>query len=314
MNSILIDIFDFEKYSKNTDKKCNIKNKKIFCLKYLNIVKTGVTIKYLGINNKYIDKYMFYQYSNQTKYKKKQKKTINIKENRLFDLIKSTYFKFSKKMLEIKITKCIKRLCAAKNNPYVAILSKRVCDNPNYNDYFINLLSDLNIEIIKPDNTIVKNDINNINKYIEINNIHADKIRILWMMENSDNFDIDRLFRYIDKYKFVDILKIGSKDKKLNTTINEINKEYGTSIDILDKKNLTNYNVYVNFDLSEKLLNKYILNKRGKYIYLKDSEEDEFNENYIAFKKNIDVFREINIFGLEYFRKLDIGCFLQLCK
>ena len=281
--------------------------KKIIDIKKLKIVKNNkenFNIYYLKINKKILDKIIFYCYNN----KKNKLSTLKI-DNLFYYLLHMYYFI----ILHILIKK-INNIFSYKDG--ILIYSKNLKNNEKQYNCLHDILNNKNLEsnvkeLIQCD-TILKNDIKNIDKYIIDEKINIQKLRILLIIKNALKFDFDRLFRYLDKYKFVDILKVGDFDKDFFKKINNINKEYGTSVEIKDtkfknKNAIYKYNIYINFDCDEKLLNSgYLLNKKSLYLDMQNSETDRFN----VYKKVYDKYKDsysTKYIDINDFNVLDIG-------
>ena len=281
--------------------------KKIIDIKKLKIVKNNkenFNIYYLKINKKILDKIIFYCYNN----KKNKLSTLKI-DNLFYYLLHMYYFI----ILHILIKK-INNIFSYKDG--ILIYSKNLKNNEKQYNCLHDILNNKNLEsnvkeLIQCD-TILKNDIKNIDKYIIDEKINIQKLRILLIIKNALKFDFDRLFRYLDKYKFVDILKVGDFDKDFFKKINNINKEYGTSVEIKDtkfknKNAIYKYNRYINFDCDENLLNSgYLLNKKSLYLDMQNSETDRFN----VYKKVYDKYKDsysTKYIDINDFNVLDIG-------
>ena len=102
---------------------------------------------------------------------------------------------------------------------------------------------------------------------------------------------------------------------RLSCKIDEINEEYGTTIEIIQKRNIQDYNVclmYSNIDKSE-FTSHYILGKNSKYLDINNEEEDIYNENNRVFERNrYDIetlFKRIQV-NMNHFSKNKIGALL----
>ena len=74
-----------------------------------------------------------------------------------------------------------------------------------------------------------------------------------------------------------------------NIPDNDINKEYGSNVEFITNKNLSNYNILL-YNLDEKLsydiFSEYILPKRVQKIDFLNVDRDEYNSNIIFFTKS----------------------------
>lgn len=286
MNILLIDI--------NT----NIGNKKLYSLKFEK--KYNKThIKYISIDKKVLDKVLNYCYNN---YKNKLQ---NINKSNLF---LNKIFKMCYNLKERKLLKYLSKFNSMYDNDNVAILSKNILANKLYYKYVNDIFVKSNIPIFIQENTIIRNDIKNIDEYILRKSIDIQKFKILWIIKSSMNFDYDRLINYLSRYKFIDILNFEKNDINLEKKIEFINKEYGTSIQLINTKNIFEYDVYINFDIKEiDLFNKYIINRDNLYIDMKNSENDIFNQYNILYKKFKDISLEFENFNIKNYTNIDMG-------
>ena len=189
-------------------------------------------------------------------------------------------------------------------------------------DYIINKLNNIKhiqIKEIKISNKMLVNDIRYINDYVERAKINKNKLKILIAINDIKDFSTPKLIEYISNYKFVDILRMNGINKieynKLSSKINEINEEYGTTIEIIQKRNIQDYNVclmYSNIDKNE-FTSHYILGKNSKYLDINNEEEDIYNENNRVFERNkYDIetlFKRIQV-NMNHFSKNKIGALL----
>jgi len=136
------------------------------------------------------------------------------------------------------------------------------------------------------------NDIKYINEYINSEKINPNKLKILIALDNIDDYSDKKMIEYISNFKYVDILKMSGIDKirykKLNEKIDKINDEYGTTIEITQKRNIQEYNVYLVYSKVNKdeFKSHYILRKKSKILCMNDEEQDILNENIKAYEKN----------------------------
>jgi hypothetical protein len=157
-----------------------------------------------------------------------------------------------------------------------------------------------------------KNDIKNIDIFIKNNNLDIYKVKVIYVIKNKENIDIERFLEYIYKYKFVDILYTNKVDSSIKRQVNNLNNEYGTSIEVIDKKNVSKYDIYILEDVYKKDLEGYILNKKRLVIELNNSTDDLFNEYNKCYDKNSIKLKNIN--ELEKYNKTSIGYAIYMEK
>lgn len=283
MDNILIDITDF-KSDLDIDKKLYNKAYIVSNIKYKNL-----NTDYIKINSKYINEI---------------KENVNKKSN-VFLLtlkkIRNIEYKYKIKSLE-KILKNYEN--------QTAILSNNIYNKPYYIEYISEILSNCNLKELKLENTMNNNSIKIVEKYISEEVIDINKLKILWMINDLESIDITKLLEYIEKFKYLDILSKHT-NKMMLTKILNINKEYGTAINVIKKRNIVEYNIYINFDMSDIDKNEYIYNSSKKIINIKNSDEDIFNPLYISYIKNIDNIRNIDKNLIGKFSKLNLGYLLS---
>lgn len=140
-------------------------------------------------------------------------------------------------------------------------------------------------------NKLKENDVLYIEKYITDNKKDINKLKILVVIDNIKDYDESKIVEYISKYKFVDILitnNINKFDlKKIEKSIERINNEYGTTIDIIKRRNIQKYDVYLIYsDLDRfEFTQKYILSSKSLYINMKDVDLDILSEEYLTYKR-----------------------------
>ena len=120
-------------------------------------------------------------------------------------------------------------------------------------------------------------------------------------IDNLLDFDLDKLREYVEKYKFVDILRmknISKSDmKKLNKLVENVNQEFGSSIKIIQKRKL-------------KFISYYALNDKASILDITNLDDDNMSKEYIAYKKNKmyikTIFDRMNM-DMSCFYKTDLG-------
>ncbi len=247
--------------------------------------------------------------------------SININEKKLekiFALLSSNKFYIKKlgsiysyifKKHLLKILNCKKYLNTNINPNNNCILSKSIKKNIRVYNYIYDILSSININYIDVSNSNFENDILNIQKYIEKNNISCKEVKLLVLVNYIKNFDSSILLKYIEKYKYIDVLKVGEKSKLLLSMVNNINKEYGTSIQVISSRNISKYNIYVNIDVKSDDIEKYILSRKRYILNMQNVEEDEFNKYNIFYEKNNYII--YNIQNISKYSKTELGYMLN---
>ena len=180
-------------------------------------------------------------------------------------------------------------------NDEVNVIFSNLFDNEsNIKSFILDLLRLNSLTIykeIKNKNTLKINDVKYINEYIKTRNKEIDKLRLLIVIDNINDFDEEKFKEYISKYKFIDILKtknINRYDyKKLLSYVQRTNTEYGTTIEIKQKRNLQNYDVLLIYSKLNKLnfCEKYIVSRDSLYLDFTDIDSDIYNDWYLVYKR-----------------------------
>lgn len=263
MNTIFIDIKDIEK---------NIENSKVKG----NLFRNNKLVKYIFVKdvlNNDLGKKLYIEFDVDYLNKMCIKKAFPVK------------YKFLKYLV---------KKCFTNDDTVNLVFSNFFDENTILKEYIIKLLKQNSLIIydeITKINQMKEHDIIYVDEYIDKEKIRLNKLKILFVIDNINDYDDNKIREYISKFKFVDVLKCNnlskSDNKKLNQRINDINNEYGTTIEIIQKRNISMYHVYVVFSKISKLdfIEKYILRKRSMYIDLKDPDEDVLSDNVIAFNR-----------------------------
>lgn len=200
------------------------------------------------------------------------------------------------------------------------VCSKEIDRNKKYKNYIINLFytTFINLEIcdIKIQNDILKHDTIYIDNMLKNSNIDKSRANILIVINNIEDIKEEKIIEYIKKYKYVDILRLDgiskSSFKILLKRLDVINDEYGTTIEIIQRRNICEYDVYTiysNINLEE-FKNHYILNSNARILNTKNEEEDTLNLSYRMYNKNkynLEVlFNRIN-YDMSRFSKIKLG-------
>ena len=161
-------------------------------------------------------------------------------------------------------------------------------------EYISNIIAndEINIKEIISNNEMYINDVKYIEQYLNDTKTNKNKLKILIVLNDIKNYDEEKIKEYISNYKFVDILKMSNinkfEHKKIQDSIENINEEYGSAIDIIQRRNIQDYHIYIMFsDVSEEYFNShYILRKKSKYIDMRNEDMDIYNNNILEYEKN----------------------------
>lgn len=217
---------------------------------------------------------------------------LKIDENLLNKFVNNKANKLLKVMFELNLKSKLKNI-ETLNVVFSKSLDKK--ENENAKRYILKVLSSINnikFKEIVISNKMNINDIKYINEYINSEKINPNKLKILIALDNIDDYSDKKMIEYISNFKYVDILKMSGIDKirykKLNEKIDKINDEYGTTIEITQKRNIQEYNVYLVYSKVNKdeFKSHYILRKKSKILCMNDEEQDILNENIKAYEKN----------------------------
>ena len=252
---------------------------------------------------------IFIDYSNKNNKKNKFKDVIfkyNVVDDMLNNkLVKNTYITLDKYYMENitkknryniydRIFKFMVNLKYSVNDEVNVIFSNLFDNESNIKSFILDLLRLNSLTIykeIKNKNTLKINDVKYINEYIKKINKEIDKLRLLIVIDNINDFDEEKFKEYISKYKFIDILKtknINRYDyKKLLSYVQRTNTEYGTTIEIKQKRNLQNYDVLLIYSKLNKLnfCEKYIVSRDSLYLDFADIDSDIYNDWYLVYKR-----------------------------
>ena len=165
------------------------------------------------------------------------------------------------------------------NNEYV-IFSNEFLELNNIVEVILNKLiykfkDDIDINIINKTNTFKYN----IFKYLDKLNIN-NKVCIF----DSNIIEKDLIY-YTEKFKYIDIVntKVNNKKSNILNIIDKINNEYGTTINYVNKYDLTKYDICI---INEKIdMTKYVFNKYVYKLNLIDSDYDIYSLENKMFNK-----------------------------
>lgn len=223
--------------------------------------------------------------------------------------------KIIRKYIQIKIRKL---------DPIYLVFSKEFDKNDKYKEVILDLLDSKkqkNIKQVNAKNSILENDINYIEDFVKEKNIKPNKLKLLIVLNSIIDYNNEKIIEYISKYKFLDILitnKVSKNDNaKIVDQVNQINNEYGTTIEVIQKRNLTDYNIYLSYsDISaDDFKSYYTLKKNSKYINFKDSDDDVNSKQYVEYEKNKyyieTIFNRMKM-RMENFSKNKLGAWYEL--
>lgn len=269
-------------------------------------------IKNFSVENIFI--YLFKSYIRLDKLNNKQDvNNISLKIDK--ELIKNfdskRKYRFRRKILYNLIISRIRNLNII-NLVYSNYFDEYESIKKKINNHIYDVLSD-NIKIteIIAKNEMQKNDKKYLSRFFKDTKFSIDKVKILFIVSKYSDLFENKLKEYIEKYRYIDVLKLNISSKyekdKINSTIDNINYEYGSNIDFITNKNISNYNILL-YNLDENLpiniFNDYILPNKYQKIDFFDVENDKYNTNIVCFFKNknylSELFNRLNISYQDY--------------
>lgn len=171
------------------------------------------------------------------------------------------------------------------------------------------------IEVVAQNN-MLQHDVIYMDQFLKLKKIEARKANILIVMNQVADVKIDKVVEYIKKYRYVDILRMNGVSKfeyqTLLEKVNSINEEYGTTTELIQRRNISEYDIYVFYsDISLDMFRKhYILNERAKILDLKNDDDDTLSLAYRTYlRKKTDLmalFNRVNL-QLDRFSKNKLG-------
>lgn len=220
-------------------------------------------------------------------------------------LVKNTYITIDKNYIENKknknqynlYDKIFKHVVNFKYSvtDEVNVIFSNLFDNDSYiKSFILDLLRLNNLTIyneVLNKSTLKENDHKHIKEYLKTRSKEIDKLKLLMVIDNISDFNKEKFIEYISKYKFVDILKTkninGYDYRKLLNYIQNINKEYGTAVEIKQKRNLQNYDVLLIYSKINKVdfCEKYIVSNESLYLDFTDIDSDIYNDWYLVYKR-----------------------------
>lgn len=218
---------------------------------------------------------------------------------------------------KIAFKKSLKFILKNRKNITV-VFSKKIKNVIGLEEAIKELLNDINLNFRYIDslNKLKSLDLSYIERYMTIKKINPDRFKLIIAINDILDFDLEKFLEYITKYKYVDILKMQNITKndyrKLSKIVENINNEYGSSVQILQKRNLQNYDFCILYTKNEKEYFKshYVL-KRGAYILdITNVDDDILSKEYKIYEKNKSyietTFKRMKL-DVNQFCKVDLG-------
>ncbi len=237
-------------------------------------------------------------------------------DTKLLNSILKNRSKLSQRLLKLFLKREYK-----KDKELLIVFSKEIDKNKDYKRCIKNLFlqtleENLKIIEISVKNNMLEHDIFYIDSILEKNKIIKSRANILMVIDSIFDFNYDKILEYIKRYRYLDILELDGISKVEHNTllnkINNINDEYGTTIEIIKKRNILEYDVYVfysNINV-EDFKNQYVLNQDTKIIETKNEDADTINLSYRMYRKNKekleDLFSRLDC-NIERFSKSKLG-------
>ena len=247
----------------------------------------------------------------------KEDKLLNeSKSKTFFLLVKSDKLSSGKKNYYV-LSKVLKNKISNFNN--INIVFSRLFENvPSLKKQVTDLLFSINKEasLVQSINNLNELDSVYISRYILERKKDINKFKLLIVIDYLKDFDINKLKKYIEKYKFVDILRMQNitkiEYKKLDDLIDKVNEEYGSSIEIIQKRNIQEYDfcILLSSNIKEYFKSHYILGKDSYVLDITDVDNDILSKEYKSYQRNKGyvetIFNRMNL-SMENFLKTDIG-------
>lgn len=159
-------------------------------------------------------------------------------------------------------------------------------------------------------------DISYIERYMTIKKINPDRFKLLVAIDDILDFDFEKFLEYVLKYKCVDILKMQDITKydykKLAKVVENINNEYGSSVQIIQKRNLQNYDFCILYTENQKEYFKshYVLKREAYILDITNVDDDILSKEYKIYEKNKSyietIFKRMKL-DVNEFCKVDLG-------
>lgn len=159
-------------------------------------------------------------------------------------------------------------------------------------------------------------DISYIERYMTVKKINPDRFKLLVAIDDILDFDFEKFLEYVLKYKCVDILKMQDINKydykKLAKVVENINNEYGSSVQIIQKRNLQNYDFCILYTENQKEYFKshYVLKREVYILDITNVDDDILSKEYKIYEKNKSyietIFKRMKL-DVNEFCKVDLG-------
>lgn len=247
----------------------------------------------------------------------KEDKLLNESKSKTFFLLVNSDKLSSGKKNYYVLSKVLKNKISNFNN--INIVFSRLFENvPSLKKQVTDLLFSVNKEasLVQSINNLNELDSVYISRYILERKKDINKFRLLIVIDYLKDFDINKLKKYIEKYKFVDILRMQNitktEYKRLNEIVDKVNEEYGSSIEIIQKRNIQDYDfcVLLSSNIKEYFKSHYILGKDSYVLDITDVDNDILSKEYKSYQRNKGyietIFNRMNL-SMDNFLKTDIG-------
>ena len=159
-------------------------------------------------------------------------------------------------------------------------------------------------------------DISYIERYMTVKKINPDRFKLLVAIDDILDFDFEKFLEYVLKYKCVDILNMQDINKydykKLAKVVENINNEYGSSVQIIQKRNLQNYDFCILYTENQKEYFKshYVLKREAYILDITNVDDDILSKEYKIYEKNKSyietIFKRMKL-DVNEFCKVDLG-------
>ena len=166
------------------------------------------------------------------------------------------------------------------------VIEDRIDELTSIKKYLTRILKDFTI--INDQNNLLKRDYIYINEYILKNKLKKKDIKVLLIIDKITKDEKEKIEELIQEYKIVDIYST-RQNTILNKYIDDLNKNLGTVIQILDKMPTKYYNILLVFS------KEYINIKHNSSFILdyNNSDLDTKSNVYLAYKNNEKQIKEI---------------------
>lgn len=206
----------------------------------------------------------------------------------VFSKEKIKYLVFNSKKLNTKLLYWVLSRLYKKQKVYIAF-SRQIAEDKRIID-IINK-SILNNTIVTEQNNLFKNDVKYIDKYIEEKKLNKRALKVLFVIEDMKNDKIRQKFeQFLKEYKTVDIFLTYNKNYSfIKKYVENLNKEEGTTIEVLDKMPKRPYNILLVF--SNNHMEYY--NNSSFILDYNNSDLDVESNTYLIYKNNEEYFKRI---------------------